>query len=327
MFWCSILLLCQSLIAAQAIASNNNLTPPLILSSAANYTQANQSADVGMKAGAVFTDCATCPEMVVIPSGTFMMGSLPTEGDRHENEGPRHSVSISKSYALGKLEITRGQYAMFVTETGHSTGNGCFAIEDGIYTDSPIRNWQDTHYPQQDNHPAACISWHDATAYIEWLSKKTGKHYRLPSEAEWEYAARGNTTSARFWGDDPDQACDYASVMDTIGKAQVPGVNWKNHNCTDGNAYTAPAGSKKPNPFGLYDMLGNVWEWTADHFHDNYEGAPTDGSAWISGGQDPVLRGGSWLDHVMLLRVAERNADESTDHDNFTGFRVVRELQ
>lgn len=305
-----LLFMCPALFASPAYAAND---------------ETHQPADWVLKPGTVFTDCTTCPEMVVMPPGTFMMGSSPSETERQTNEGPVHSVTLDKPFALGKFEITRGQYARFVDETGHHSGNGCWAIEAGDYTDSPVRNWRDPNFPQQDNHPAVCLNWLDAQAFVQWLSKKTGKHYRLPSEAEWEYAARGNTTSTRFWGNDPDQACDYANVMDTTGKEQVPNVDWR-HNCTDGHAYTAPVGSKKPNAFGLYDMLGNVWEWMEDSYHSNYRGAPTDGSAWIAGGKEPVIRGGSWLNKVHYVRVAERSTDESTDHDNFTGFRVARDL-
>lgn len=113
--------------------------------------------------------------------------------------------------------------------------------------------------------------------------------------------------------------------MDATGRAAFSSIQW-GHNCTDGYAYTAPAGSKEPNPFGLYDMLGNVWEWTEDRYHDNYKGAPTDGSAWITGGKNRVIRGGSWLNRDKHVRVAERDSDEATDHDNFTGFRIARML-
>lgn len=281
--------------------------------------------DAAMEPGTVFVDCKNCPEMVVIPAGGFVMGSLNSEIGRQGNESPVHQVDIARPFALGKFEITRKQFALFVNEAGYAPTKGCWAIEGGKYTDSKVLNWRDTGYPQQDDHPAACISWNDAKAYTEWLSQKTGKNYRLPSEAEWEYAARGNTTSARYWGDNPDQACGYANVMDKTGRTIVPGVQW-GLDCTDGFAYTAPVGGKKPNPFGLHDMLGNVWEWTADRYHDNYNGAPDDGSAWTSGGKDRVLRGGSWLNRDGHIRAAERNPDEATDHDNFTGFRVTRTL-
>jgi formylglycine-generating enzyme len=270
-------------------------------------------------------DCPDCPEMMIIPAGSFIMGSPVTEDGRKANEYPMHLVSIAHAFAIGKFEITRGQFAEFVHATGQILNDGCWAMENGKYTDSPVRNWRDPSYPQADNHPAACISWHEAQAYTAWLSQKTGNHYRLPSEAEWEYAARGNRHTARYWGESADQACDYANVMDTTGRAEVPNVQW-GHHCTDGFVFTAPVGSKKPNPFGLYDMLGNVWEWVEDSYHDTYHGAPNDGSAWVGNGKDPVIRGGSWLNREQRVRSAERNSDEATDHDNFTGFRVVRDL-
>jgi formylglycine-generating enzyme required for sulfatase activity len=276
-----------------------------------------------MVTGSIFIDCNNCPEMVIIPAGQLMMGSANTESGRQNNESPVHNVNIAKPFALGKFEITRGQFARFADESGYTPTRGCWAMEKGKYTASTTLNWRGTGYAQQNNHPAACISWHDAKAYTKWLSNMTGKHYRLPSEAEWEYAARGDTTSARYWGENPDQACNYANVMDTTGRAEVPGVQW-GHNCTDGFSYTAPVGGRKPNPFGLYDMLGNVMEWTEDSYHDSYNGAPDDGSPWTKGGKDRVLRGGSWLNRPGQVRAAVRNPDEATDHDNFTGFRVVR---
>ncbi|MEW6312540.1 MAG: formylglycine-generating enzyme family protein [Pseudomonadota bacterium] len=277
------------------------------------------------KAGTVFADCAQCPEMVAIPAGSFVMGSSPTEVTRKKNESPSHRVTIMHTFALGKFEVTRGQYAAFIEASGYQPEAGCWAMENGQYTDSPVRGWRNPSFAQEDNHPAACVSWNDAQSYAAWLSKKTGAKYRLPTEAEWEYAARAGTTTARYWGETSEQACDYANLMDAAGKQEVPNVKW-GENCTDGYAYTAPVGSHKPNPFGLHDMLGNVWEWTEDSYHDSYDGAPADGSAWVQGGKDRVIRGGSWLNRASHVRAAERNADEPTDHDNFTGFRVVREL-
>ena len=288
-------------------------------------SQTMPSNQITIKPGTVFTDCDNCPEMVVIPEGNFMMGSRASEIGRQNHESPVHPVHISKPFAIGKFEITRGQFAIFSKETGYKSEEGCWTIKDGKYGDNPERNWHDTGFLQQDNHPAVCISWKDATRYIEWLSNKTGKEYRLPSESEWEYAARGNTNSARYWGDSPENACRYANVMDSTGKSKVANVQWR-HNCNDGFAFTAPVGSKKPNPFGLYDMLGNVWEWTQDSYHDSYTGAPGDGSAWTRDGKDRVIRGGSWLNREQHVRVAERASDEPTDHDNFTGFRVARTI-
>jgi formylglycine-generating enzyme required for sulfatase activity len=157
-----------------------------------------------------------------------------------------------------------------------------------------------------------CVSWNDAQAYLAWLNEKSpGKGFRLPSEAEWEYAARAGQGATRYpWGDDLSYSmiCDFANGMDTTGKAQVPGVTWTAASCSDGHAYTAPAGSLKANAFGLHDMHGNVWEWVQDVWRENYQGAPSDGSAWLTGGDQArrVLRGGAWNYYPRDLRSANR---------------------
>ena len=278
-----------------------------------------------VKAGKVFSDCPSCPKMVVIPSGSFDMGSSVAEVGRRKDGDPVHQVNIG-TFALGKTEITRGQFAEFVKETAYSTGNKCWTIEDGKYQERD-GNWQKFGYLQDDNHPVACINWHDAVAYAKWLSRKTGKAYRLPTEAEWEYAARGKTSTARYWGENSDDACKYANVGDKTTKQLIKAAaSWKVHNCTDGFAYTAPVGSFKANAFGLNDMLGNVWEWVEDSYHDNYQGAPVDGSAWKGNGNKRVLRGGSWYDAPQFVRAAGRDkAVPASRYDNI-GFRIARVL-
>jgi formylglycine-generating enzyme len=162
------------------------------------------------------------------------------------------------------------------------------------------------------------VSYDDAQRYVQWLSRKTGKSYRLPTEAEWEYAARAGTTTARFWGDGRDQACNFANVADlTLAEA----LNWNKGNknivfqCRDGYVYTAPVGSFRPNGFGLYDMLGNVYQWTEDCYQESYIGAPTDGSAVTSGEcKFRVLRGGSWTGYPRFLRSAHRKRGYAADY-------------
>ncbi|MCX7170356.1 MAG: formylglycine-generating enzyme family protein [Proteobacteria bacterium] len=281
----------------------------------------------GLAPGDAFKDCADCPEMVVVPAGNFSMGSPGDETGRFEVEGPVHKVTLRRDFALGKTHVTRGQFALFVNATGHDAGNKCYTFEDGKYLERSGRSWRDPGFPQQDTHPAVCLNWSDARAYAEWLSKKTGKTYRLPSEAEWEYAARAGTGTARYWGDSPDQACGYANVMDSTGKASVPGVTWEVHDCSDGHAYTSPAASFKPNSFGLYDMIGNAWEWTEDCWNDNYNGAPVDGSAWTKGFcLQRVLRGGSLYYTPRYARSATRYRFISTFRNYIYGFRLARTL-
>ena len=276
------------------------------------------------KPGKILRDCPNCPEMVVIPAGSFEMGSPDSEKGRDKDEGPVHQVSIA-SFALSKTEITRGQFAAFVKKTRYNTGDKCWTLQEGKY-DSRSGNWQNPGYPQDDKHPVTCINWEDAKAYAEWMSKKTGKKYRLPSEAEWEYAARGHTRTTRYWGESAEEACGYANVADKTAQAQIKGTSaWLVHNCMDGFAYTAPVGHFKANAFGLKDMLGNVWEWTEDSYHDNYKDAPTEGSAWQGDGVKRVLRGGSWNNEPQNVRAAIRNGNKSVQRFSIFGFRLARE--
>jgi formylglycine-generating enzyme required for sulfatase activity len=278
------------------------------------------------KAGKVFSDCATCPQMVVIPAGSFAMGSPETEEGRRDDGDPVHRVTIA-AFAIGRTEITRGQFAEMVKKNNYTTGNKCWTLEGGKYEDRKGRGWRDPAYKQDDKHPVTCVNWDDAQVYANWLSAKAHKQYRLPTEAEWEYAARGNTVTARYWGENPDEACAYANAADKTAQTQTPGSeHWTVHNCTDGFAFTAPVGSFKPNAFGLYDMLGNVWEWTEDSYHDSYKDAPIDGSAWQGDGAKRVIRGGSWYDAPQYVRSAGRDqAVQERRYNNF-GFRVVRVL-
>ena len=278
------------------------------------------------KPGKIFRDCPGCPVMVVIPSGSLAMGSPGSEEGRNKDEGPVRRLNVA-AFALGKTEITRGQFAAFVKQTRYDTGDKCWTIEGGKYEERGERNWRNPGYPQNNKHPVACINWDDAQEYAKWLSRKTGKKYRLPTEAEWEYAARGNTGTARYWGDNSDDACGYANTADKTTQAQIQGASfWSVHKCADDFSYTAPAGSFKANAFGLNDMLGNVWEWTADSYHDSYDSAPTDGSAWSGGEAKYVLRGGSWNNDPDNVRSAIRNGNKPAIRFNSFGFRLARML-
>lgn len=251
------------------------------------------------------------------------MGSPDSEAGRSNDEGPMHRVNVA-AFAMGQTEITRGQFAEFVKKTKYSTGDICSTLEDGKIKERS-GNWRELNHSRDDSYPVGCINWNDALAYAKWLSRTTGKKYRLPTEAEWEYAARGNTSTARYWGNNPDEACAYANGADKTAQAQVQGASsWTVHNCTDDFSYTAPAGSFKANAFGLNDMLGNAWEWTEDSYHDNYNGAPTDGTAWQGDGAKRVLRGGSWNSGPRDVRAAVRNSYQPELRFSFFGFRLVR---
>jgi sulfatase modifying factor 1 len=277
----------------------------------------------------VFKDCDECPEMVVIPAGSFQMGSPLAEADRNpQEESPQHNVVIGHPFALAKTEITRNQYAIFVGATGHNSGNSCRVFKGTKWEEDPNLSWRNPGYPQQGDHPVACINWNDAQAYVTWLSQKTGKRYRLPSEAEWEYAARAGTSTARYWGDDSSRACAFANIADQSLKNQEPEWLRAPHGCNDGHTYTAPVGKFRPNSFGLHDMIGNVMEWVEDCYNPSYVGAPTDGRAWTSGDcKQRRLRGGSWINQPKHARAANRTEEEtSKKHLFMVGFRPARVL-
>jgi formylglycine-generating enzyme required for sulfatase activity len=287
-------------------------------------------------AGQTIKDCADCPEMVVIPAGSFMMGSPDDEKDRRSDgrEGPVHVVRIGSSFALGKHELTRGEFSRFADASDYKTeaerSQGCAGWDGKAWTSDASKNWRNPGFAQTDRHPVVCVSWNDAQAYLAWLNKKApGKGFRLPSEAEWEYAARAGQGTARYpWGDDLSysQICDFANGMDATGKAQVPGVPWTAASCSDGHAFTAPAGSFKANTFGVHDMHGNAWEWVQDVWHENYQGAPSDGSAWLSGGDQArrVARGGAWSNAARGLRSADRSNGLPGYRNDVTGMRIAR---
>jgi formylglycine-generating enzyme required for sulfatase activity len=277
-----------------------------------------------------FRDCAECPELIRIPAGRFTMGVAPGEEDREQlappfrgRSEPRRVVAV-RAFAAGRFEITRGEYRAFAEATAR-LHDGCFAWRGGAFALDPARSWRDTGFAQDDRHPVTCVSWEDATAYAAWLSARTGKNYRLLTEAEWEYAARAGTATSRYWGDDPGHACVHANGADRTTATRVPGdADWSSTACDDGHAYTAPVGSLRANAFGLHDMLGNAGEWTQDCWNGNYAGAPTDGGAAIDG--DCALRavrGGSWDDAPAGLRAAYRVGSPTTVRLYSRGFRVA----
>ena len=225
-------------------------------------------------AAETFQDCADCPVMVKIPAGAFTMGSVAAETTRERidpnivtDERPAHMVTVGAEFAIGQFAVTRGEFAAFVADMGYAPKGGCWTLTGEKWSFDKKRSWRDPGYAQTDRHPVVCVSYQDTRRYAQWLSRKTGQTYRLPSEAEWEYSARAGTSTARFWGDGQDEACDFANVSDfTWAEA----LKWdkarkdKVFQCRDGHAYTSPAGAFRPNAFGLYDMLGNVWQWTED---------------------------------------------------------------
>lgn len=243
-------------------------------------------------AGASFRDGDMCPEMVVIPAGSFTMGSPDNEPGRTSSEGPQHRVTIKRAFAVGRFDVTFEEWDACVIE------GGC-------------QHKPEDHGWGRGRRPVMNVSWEDVQTYAAWLSKKTGKAYRLLSEAEWEYAARGGTTTRYSWGD----------VAGTnLANFRESGSQWS-------GKQTAPVGSFGANRFGLYDMSGNVWEWTQDCWNENYHGAPVDGKAWQAGDcSRQVLRGGSWDFDPEVARAAGRASSEPANRNIVLGFRLARTL-
>ncbi|MFV1968696.1 MAG: SUMF1/EgtB/PvdO family nonheme iron enzyme [Pirellulaceae bacterium] len=267
------------------------------------------------------------PEMMRIPAGQFVMGSPPEETGRNDAEGPQHQVTIPSDFALGKFNVTVGEFRRFVDATGFQTHaekiGGCFSGQgkrDGA-------TWRDPGFKRSlgDDHPVVCVAWKDAIEYAKWLSAQTGASYRLPSEAEWEYAARTGTTTARFWGDDPAAACRYANVGDVARTNKGGNVSGTPHECLDRFGGLAPVGRFQANAFGLYDMLGNVWEWTADCWRESYAGVPSDGSSVNDEGcRYHTRRGGNFASGTEEIRSAARKNGRRPGLA--IGFRLAREL-
>ena len=259
-------------------------------------------------------------QMVRIKSGCFEMGSEPAEAGRHENED-RRSACV-ESFTISRYETTRGQYAAFVASTGRETPDGCQVYGDGAWGSRAGRSWRDPGYAQDDEHPVACVSRDDALAFARWLSERTGRSYRLPTEAEWEYATRAGIGGARPWGDEPRDACLWANVGDLALRRYYPEWVWTIHVCDDEFAHTAPVGSFRTNPHGLYDMLGNVWEWTCSAYDARYRGMEHRCASNPGAG---VVRGGSWSNSPRWVRSAARFESGIDARFDIVGFRLAHD--
>ena len=272
--------------------------------------------------------CPDCPQMVVVPVGSFTMGSWVGEEGHDGDESPSHPVTIKQPFALGRFAVTRGEFAAFVKATGYHSKHSCYAWNLADWTPKSSLSWRSPGFAQSDRDPVVCVSWIDAQAYVAWLRAKTGRPYRLPSEAEWEYAARAGAQTRYFFGEDERKFCRYGNGADRSLTAIAPPEPVLT--CSDGYAFTAPAGLYRPNGFGLYDMLGNAWQWVADCVHRDYKNAPRDGSAWIDESGDctrRVGRGGSWLRSADRLRSASRLWSKASDRWFDWGFRVARAVR
>ena len=258
---------------------------------------------VTSSAGTTVRECAACPEMVVVPAGDYLMGSPDGEAGREKNEGPMHRVTIAGPLAVGKYEVTFAEWDACVVAGGcaHRPGD---------------EGWG------RGTRPVINVSWADAQAYVAWVSRETGRPYRLLSEAEWEYVARAETTGTYWWDGWFSTGADHAYAnygTDTCCAGKAAGADRWMH--------TSPVGSFEANAFGLVDTAGNVGEWVADCWNDSYRGAPSDGSAWTSGDcGSRVLRGGSWYDSPRNLRSADRGGDGTGNRSSRVGVRLARTL-
>lgn len=242
------------------------------------------------------------PEMVRLKGGCFEMGSPEQEAGR-DNDERQHRVCVG-AFAIGKYEVTNAQYRKF--KPGH---------DSGTYEGRSLN---------ADDQPVVRVSWEEAMAYAAWLSRETGQRYRLPTEAEWEYAARAGTQTARYWGDDPKAACAYANVADRTAKAAYSGLTI--HECEDGYVATAPVGVKQPNRYGLHDVLGNVWEWTCSAYRQDYDGSEERCASKGDGSARRVFRGGSWVNQPRHVRSANRNWFRPDYRHYYVGFRLAQDL-
>lgn len=305
-----------------------------------NQRLANAHLYASYKPGQSFTDrfldiVGQGPAMVVIPTGTFQMGSADGAKNHLASEGPQHKVRIGRGFAIGRSEVTVAQFREFVRASGYVPesvrldGASVYDEGSGSMRDDSDATWEDDYAGRHasDTMPVVNVSWNDAEAYTQWLSKRTGKRYRLPSEAEFEYGLRAGTVTPYWWG-----AGSPASKVENLtgsGDRSAHGRRWTHSfaGYRDGFWGAAPIQSFAPNGFGLYDMGGNVSEWTLDCWHDNYTRAPADGSAWINPGcTSRVLRGGAWGSSPEQDRSAFRLSADADARSGRVGFRVAREL-
>ena len=297
-----------------------------------------------LERAATIRDCEYCPALVAIPTGTFFMGSPADEPGRYNEEGPLRSVHINR-VAVGKLDVTRGQWAAFVSATGRNTVGGCTWSSlpgTAAMEPNPRATWETLGFAQDDAHPVVCVTWDDAQDYARWLAGLTGHRYRLLTEAEWEYAARAGTVTPYPWGVSAShEHANYGATACCSGKASG----------LDKWVGTSPGGAFPPNKFGLYDMNGNVMQWVEDCFSPSfsYTGLPADGSAYkdvvtlkLSGDLESMsgtsscahhmLRGGDWGDPPASIRSAARSfapppgAPLQNYRSAGVGFRVARDL-
>lgn len=274
----------------------------------ANSTGQPSQQQTPPQAGQIWTEPTTGLVFAFLPGGCYTMGSPTNESGRDKDER-QHQVCLDPFW-MGLHEVPRKAFAHFVSQTGYVTDaerEGFSWIYLGKTSRAKGHNWRNVRFQQSDSDPVVNVSWNDAQAFVRWLSSTTGYRFRLPSEEEWEYACRAGTNGRWYWGENSHNACQYANVHDATSR-RMNGYDWNGFDCDDGFAQTAPVGSKMPNPFGLFDMLGNVWEWTQNP-------DPASGKY--------IARGGSWDDHFKYVRCANRDLIRPHYRIYSLGFRVV----
>lgn len=284
--------------------------------------------------GASFRDCAECPEMIVLPAGSVVIGSPQSEASRNRDEGPQREIAV-QAFAVGRYEVTLGQYEALVRATDQPVSGNCVTDrrQRGNWIEDPETTLRDPGFAQGDDHPVVCVSWDDAQAYVDWINTRTGGGYRLLGEAEWEYAARGVTSvpadrATYPWGADPAQGCPFANGFDQTALAHYAGsIDVSAYRvfdpigCGDGWLKTAPMGSLLPNGFGLFDMIGNVGEWIAGCYALAHNAQPAAGDC-----ERRLSKGGAWGSLANNLRPADRLPRPGSLRDDSIGFRVARNL-
>ena len=297
-------------------------------------------------------------KLVRIPAGEFLMGSdetvdsliadFPTYVRDHlaapDDEQPVHRVRISKDFFLGQHEVTVEQFRRFVNDSGYTPesihdGTGAYGFnanydpsktvrQDAFEGRDPKYSWLNPGFVQRGDEPVVNVTWRDALALADWLSKKENARYRLPTEAEWEYSCLAGSSGRHMAGNKPEDLVQFANIMDQDTVRNWPQYASRAAQYSDGYAFTSPAGSFKPNAFGLYDMLGNVWEWTSDwHASDYYSRSPTEDPTGPQSGDVKVRRGGSWHTMPIYVRCAFRNWNTPETRYTLVGIRLVKEIE
>jgi formylglycine-generating enzyme required for sulfatase activity len=286
-------------------------------------TPADEGASKSLPAGGgALKECNNCPKLVSLPGGTFMMGAPDSEKDSTKYEHPQKRITI-KPFSIGIFDVTREQFEEFIKASGYKPATSCDVDGNGRLTDG--KGWDDPgfgRYTQSARDPVVCVSWLDADAYVHWLAQITGKPYRLPSEAEWEYAARAGLTGAHYWDDGDDKgACRYANLADLAALEVFSG--WKIARCNDGHAFTAPVDALKPSSLGIYGMLGNVKQWVEDCPTASPSEIPADGAAIRGNCANRMVRGSAWNSPPSLVRFAYREQAPADYAAYNYGFRVA----